>query len=381
MKVCLVVDNLNISNGGGRLARNFVESFAGTEIEFEIVSFNPPAVPLPVPLTILRSVWWHFLVNVWKIRSIARRCDIVHSFDFYPNALLSSLALVGMKKGHVVTVMGTCSVSPLNREPHSMLIKSFAGSVDAIISISSYTAQKIREKLPTLSLSVIPPFSFARPITTGEVPTAEFVNKIQGVKPYIVSVLSVLKERKGCIENLRVFSRLAEQMPSLNYVIVATPDGSSYSQSVVAEIERLNLGDRVHFIGGLSEVELSHVYANADLHLMLSHYDAKAHDIEGFGLVYLEASSHGILSIGNYDSGARDAIEEGVSGTLIRARNNDELTERAYQAALLLLQKRCDPQTSEQAKDFSHTFSSKRSVEAYRTLYYAVIKSEHHTKS
>jgi phosphatidylinositol alpha-1,6-mannosyltransferase len=46
---------------------------------------------------------------------------------------------------------------------------------------------------------------------------------------------------------------------------------------------------------------------------------------EGFGIVYIEAAGYGIPCIGTNDSGAAEAIEEGVSGYKCDPTNGDDI--------------------------------------------------------
>lgn len=50
-------------------------------------------------------------------------------------------------------------------------------------------------------------------------------------------------------------------------------------------------------------------------------------DLEGFGLVFLEANACGLPVIGGRSGGVVDAIEDGVSGFLVTPESNNHLKE------------------------------------------------------
>ena len=78
-------------------------------------------------------------------------------------------------------------------------------------------------------------------------------------------------------------------------------------------VDELGLEERVTLHGHLEMVELDRVWASADLFVMLPRASSEG-DSEGFGLVYLEAASRGIASLGTRSGGAAEAIEHGVTG-------------------------------------------------------------------
>src|SRR5690606_30611145 len=69
----------------------------------------------------------------------------------------------------------------------------------------------------------------------------------------------------------------------------------------------------------------SHHLKQGDIFMMLSKPGANG-DVEGFGIVILEANAMGIPAIGAYGSGVEDAIVSGVSGHLISLGDTGALT-------------------------------------------------------
>jgi phosphatidylinositol alpha-1,6-mannosyltransferase len=75
------------------------------------------------------------------------------------------------------------------------------------------------------------------------------------------------------------------------------------------------LGAQVRFSGAVSRAELLAAYRDADLFVLTPR--ATASDVEGFGIVYVEAAASGVPVLGSRAGGATDAIAEGESGLLV----------------------------------------------------------------
>jgi phosphatidylinositol alpha-1,6-mannosyltransferase len=130
----------------------------------------------------------------------------------------------------------------------------------------------------------------------------------------VVLTTGNLVERKGHDMVIRALPQVIEAVPDVTYLIV----GNGYYR---AELERLaqalGVGDHVVFAGRISDAELPAIYSHADVFIMASRQRLEANDIEGFGLVYLEASASGTPVIGGRSGGIPEAIVEGTTGLLV----------------------------------------------------------------
>lgn len=82
--------------------------------------------------------------------------------------------------------------------------------------------------------------------------------------------------------------------------------------------------DQIFFHGFVPDVELPQFYNNADLFVLATREQKNSTQIEGFGLVFLEAQSCGIPVIGANTGGIPDAIDSGNGGWLIEQDNQEE---------------------------------------------------------
>lgn len=103
------------------------------------------------------------------------------------------------------------------------------------------------------------------------------------------------------------------------------PDAADVVYTVVGDgedrprVERLadELGVRegTRFVGFVRRDELAQIYAESDLFILASR--ASASDVEGFGIVYLEASAAGTPVLCSRAGGAVEAVQEGRNGLVI----------------------------------------------------------------
>jgi phosphatidylinositol alpha-1,6-mannosyltransferase len=107
----------------------------------------------------------------------------------------------------------------------------------------------------------------------------------------------------------------------VHYLIVGTGPDEPRLRGLAAE---LGIGAAVTFAGYVSEDRLPDLYNLCDLFVMPNREEAGG-DIEGFGMIFLEASAAGKPVVGGRSGGTADAIVHGVTGFLVDPEDVDEL--------------------------------------------------------
>lgn len=123
-----------------------------------------------------------------------------------------------------------------------------------------------------------------------------------------------LVPRKGVGQVIEALAVLKDRVPGLTYDVVGGGDASGYRSRVAA----LGLADRVTFHGFKSNGEVMDYFRSCDVFVMVSHASDRDNDVEGFGIVYLEANAFGKPVIGSASGGIPDAVEDGVTGRLVK---------------------------------------------------------------
>jgi phosphatidyl-myo-inositol dimannoside synthase len=89
--------------------------------------------------------------------------------------------------------------------------------------------------------------------------------------------------------------------------------------------------EKVKFIGRIQYDQLPRYIAMGDVFAMPSRSRLFGLEVEGLGIVYLEASACGLPVIGGASGGAPDAVEHGVTGFVVDGNNIDEIARRAVE--------------------------------------------------
>jgi len=141
----------------------------------------------------------------------------------------------------------------------------------------------------------------------------------------VVLTVGNLVERKGHDVVIQALARLIRRIPDVTYLVVG--DGPHRG-----DLDRLaraaGVRDRVVFAGRVEAADLPGVYALSDVFVMPSRVRLADSDVEGFGLVFLEANACGKPVIGGRTGGIPDAIVDGRTGFLVEPENVADIAER-----------------------------------------------------
>jgi phosphatidylinositol alpha-1,6-mannosyltransferase len=77
-------------------------------------------------------------------------------------------------------------------------------------------------------------------------------------------------------------------------------------------------GAPVRLTGGVSDADLPRLVGAADVFAMLCRNRWLGLEQEGFGIVFLEAAAAGVPQVAGASGGAGEAVEDGVTGVLVR---------------------------------------------------------------
>lgn len=140
--------------------------------------------------------------------------------------------------------------------------------------------------------------------------------------PASMLLLSVgrLQRRKGHDLAIEAVAALGHDVPDLRYVIVGDGEERPRLEALTA---RLGIQHRVTFAGIVGGDELPAYYAACDVFLMPNRVDHG--DIEGFGIVFLEAAATAKPTIGGRSGGVAEAVADGVTGLLVGGTDVGEL--------------------------------------------------------
>lgn len=205
------------------------------------------------------------------------------------------------------------------------LLRRIFRDADVVTYISEYTLGRLR------------PFMAAGALTT-HLPSGIDVERFHpdpaaraalreryrlGDAPTVVCV-SRLVARKGQDSLIEAWPRVAERLPGARLVIVGW---GSYARRLALLKRHSPARDSIILTGKVPYDELPGHVAMGDVFAMPCRTRGGGLDVEGLGIVFLEASAAGLPVIAGTSGGAPETVEEGVTGNVVDGRDQDALVE------------------------------------------------------
>jgi phosphatidylinositol alpha-1,6-mannosyltransferase len=214
---------------------------------------------------------------------------------------------------------------------YQMLCVRWLKRCDRIIANSAYTASLAETKgVSTDRISVVPPGvkpeRFTAPV---DVAATKKVFGLEGRR--VILFVGRLARRKGVKEFIQEsLPEIVAVVPEACFVIVGTnpTESLTHRDDMVTEIaaatSRLGLERHVMLLGSLSDEDVVKLYQTCDLVVLPAL--ATPDDVEGFGIVLLEAAAAGKPVVATRAGGIPDAVDDEKSGILVEAGNYDALS-------------------------------------------------------
>ncbi|MCF7805436.1 MAG: glycosyltransferase family 4 protein [Candidatus Marinimicrobia bacterium] len=144
-----------------------------------------------------------------------------------------------------------------------------------------------------------------------------------GEEPVLLTVAQ-LNPRKGIDTAIRIVADLKNEGMPVQYVIIGTGE---YEQELHQLVAHHNIESRVHILTNVDDADLVKFYNICDLFILLSRHEGER-NIEGFGIVFLEANACGKPVIAGKSGGIPDAVVHGKSGYLVDPGDISEIKFR-----------------------------------------------------
>ncbi|WBC17137.1 glycosyltransferase family 4 protein [Micromonospora sp. WMMA1998] len=143
-------------------------------------------------------------------------------------------------------------------------------------------------------------------------------------RPVVVCV-SRLVPRKGQDMLIRALPEIRRRVPDAALLVVG---GGPYRATLEKLARQVGAERDVVFTGSVPTAELPAHYAAGDVYAMPCRTRNRGLDVEGLGIVYLEASATGLPVVAGDSGGAPDAVRDGETGYVVRGRDVAQLADR-----------------------------------------------------
>ena len=217
--------------------------------------------------------------------------------------------------------------------PFSILMRIIAASLDAIGYLTRYTKEEITRGVrqrdlhklvqiaPGINLELFSPMSADQ--------RASDLRSQLGLegKRIIISV-GRLVHRKGQDRLIESIARLRAEFPDVHLLLVGE---GPHRQRLESIARRLQVIDAITFVGRVDLEQLPLYLSIAEIFAMPSRDRLAGLEVEGLGIVYLEASSCALPVIVGRSGGAPDAVIDGETGLLVDGNDVDSIATACEQ--------------------------------------------------
>lgn len=273
---------------------------------------HPASVMLPTPATVRRmrdliraygitTVWFGAAAPLAVMAPAARRAG--------------ASRIVATTHGHEVG----WSMLPGARQ----VLRGIGNSADIVTYVSEYTFNRFRRAFGTKPEFVHLPSGvdtdFFRPASGQERATTRKHYDL-GTGPLVV-VASRLVARKGQDRLIECWPAVREAIPGARLAVVGE---GRYGRRLRQLAEYHGVEDAVVFLGRLPRETMRDVVASAELMAMPARTRGGGLDVEGLGIVYLEAQACGVPVIAGNSGGAPETVTE-ETGIVVNGKNTEEI--------------------------------------------------------
>ena len=254
----------------------------------------------------------------------AKNIDVVVFGAAAPLALMSpSLRKSGVKK--IIALTHGHEVWWAKIFPFNFAIKRIGKNVDHLTYLGQFTRQAISKALSRKSATEM--VKIAPGIDTAHfIPQPDAMQKRKELglqdKKIIISV-GRLVHRKGQDNLIQAMPAVLKKIPSAHLLLVGE---GPYRKHLEKLVMKSSLEQNVTFAGRIMYDRLPSYLSAADLFAMPSRSRFFGLEVEGLGIVYLEASACGIPVVAGNSGGAPDAVLEGVTGLCVDGTNIEQIT-------------------------------------------------------
>ncbi|HPA25367.1 MAG TPA: glycosyltransferase family 4 protein [bacterium] len=286
----------------------------------------------------LWAMGFMILKYLWQYRDF----DIIHATNMFPVGFWVMIWTKILRKKYFITIYGTDTLTKLGSKKTRLAKKIIMQQATKVFSFSNSTTQKTLEKYQISAKNFVTIY----PGVTGN-----FNSKINfNLKnelgftgdDFIVLTICHLVARKGVDDVIRAISMIEDERVKL--IIGGQGPEKENLENLVKE---LKLEKRVKIVGLIRDVES--YYRISNVFILASYYDNTG-DIEGLGIVLIEAQLSNVPIIGTNSGGIPETMQNGVTGFVVPEHGIEEIKEK-----ILFLKNNPDiyQKMSQTAKEFS----------------------------
>ncbi|GGN94693.1 glycosyltransferase family 4 protein [Nocardia rhizosphaerihabitans] len=205
------------------------------------------------------------------------------------------------------------------------VLRSIGENTDVVTYVSKYTRGRFASAFgPRAALEYLPPGVDPAEFRPDPAARAELRARYGlGDRPTVLC-LSRLVARKGQDMLIVAMNEVRERVDGAVLVIAG---GGPYEARLRGLAEALGVTDSVVFTGRVPSGELAAHHTIADVFAMPCRTRGAGLDVEGLGIVFLEASATGVPVVAGSSGGAPETVREGETGLVVHGRSVEQISD------------------------------------------------------
>jgi len=216
--------------------------------------------------------------------------------------------------------------------PFTLAMRSISRHVDHLTYLGEYTrsaiAQSITKEAATRMVKIAPGIDTDH---FSPVDASQLRSELGLTEKKVIVSVGRLVHRKGQDVLIEAMPAIIKEVPEAHILMIGEGPYRSYLEN---RVKALGLQERVTFIGRLQYADLPRYICAGDLFVMPSRSRLAGLEVEGLGIVYLEASACGLPVIAGISGGAPDAVLEGETGLVVDGRRKADVAAAVVELLL-----------------------------------------------
>lgn len=308
------------------LAKNGVDICVLTTKQNEVFTLSEtPNLKVYTEPFLFRLLWPSWLKLYFKIKNIVKKehPDIIWVGQVLPVGEAAYLASKQFNIPYFVSAHGMDILLPQKNAKQDKILRKILANSALITANSEFTKHELKNlEVSEEKIAVIHPCPHITPTEnlSSQKPLNDFKEKYKLQNKKVLLTVGRLVKRKGHHLVIKAMPALLQSFPNLVYLIAGSGQEKS---SLMSLAEKLQLSDKVVLLSDLGDEKLKLCYQSADIFVM-PNIDLPG-DIEGFGLVYLEAALFGLPSIAGKSGGVGEAVIDTQTGLLANSNDGSDL--------------------------------------------------------
>ncbi|MDQ7814870.1 MAG: glycosyltransferase family 4 protein [Patescibacteria group bacterium] len=266
-------------------------------------------------IRMFRKVWPSWWPTVSLMRKSKKEKRVIFISHVFPLGTAAWLSRLSGGPEYVVFFHGL-DIKLAATGWKKWLLRRICRNAKALFTNSEATKAELMKVVGEIEVTVMTPGAEPREIVDRA--TARRRLGVDSETPIVLS-LTRLVPRKGIDASLHALARIQAKQ-EVDYVVIG--DGPDRERLEKLAVEHRT---KVRWIKDADDEEKWLWYAAADVFLLPVREEEN--DMEGFGIVYLEAAQAGIPAIAGRSGGAGEAVRDGYTGLLVKPISIDEIEE------------------------------------------------------